>query len=169
MEVLLSIKNGLIRNQLPDDQSLFLNQAVITVEGNQYFYADYVGTKNISSDYDVTKYKSTLLPEKTDISILNVSPVLPDFDDSDKSFTVKEGLDIIATGAVSIPDQNFRVPFKRVDTGRIQLMVANVVNGEFKMTMNFKTGGKWVVNSELVNSELPKEMFSIEDHIFYVV
>ena len=103
------------------------------------------------------------------VILTQVSGTLTGFADRDNQFTVNESTDIIASGTLAIADQKFRVPFKRLDTGRIQLMVAEVVDGQFTLSMNFKTGGIWVVNNELINAELTAPMFSIEEYQFAVI
>lgn len=122
-------------------------------------------TTIIHVDAPATSVEKALIP----VVIEQVTGQLSGFDDAPRHFTVSENTDVIATGTLAIPDQKFRVPFIRQDTGRIQLMVAEVVDGQFTLTMNFKTGGIWVVNSELLNSNLPAETFSIEEHTFAVI
>lgn len=119
-------------------------------------------------------YYSVLDVPLLNIVIDNITNTLSDFDDSDNEFTIKENTDCIATGKLSIPKQNFRVPFVRLspeglpDTKRY--MVASVDElGNFTITLNFKTGGLWIVNTELLNSELPNSTFSIVEHKFRVV
>ena len=85
------------------------------------------------------------------------------------SYTVAENTNCLAKGRLNIPEQKFRVPFQRLDIGRIQIMPADVTNDEFTINLNFKTGGKWVVNSELLNSELPQPLFEIEQQTFFVI
>lgn len=113
------------------------------------------------------KYKPT--NDLIEILVEDVKPTLTGFDDRDNDHTVNVNTNVVVSGKINIPDTTFRVPFKRVDTGRVQLMVAEVINGCFTMTVNFATSGKWVVNSELVNSELHSPTFQLSDHIFYVV
>lgn len=112
-------------------------------------------------------------PEPTapliEITINNVMNTLAGFDDGSNQYTVNEQTDITVNGTLAIPDQNFRVPFKRTDTGRIQLMPANVVSGEFTLTLNFKTGGIWVVDDEQVNSAYDTPVFSIIKQTFMVI
>ncbi|PCH95333.1 MAG: hypothetical protein COB83_08815 [Gammaproteobacteria bacterium] len=110
--------------------------------------------------------ESLLLP----IVIDDITNTLADFDDSDNQYTINEKTDCIASGKLAIPTQNFRVPFVRTDTGRKAYMVASVdTNGNFTITLNFKTGGEWMVNTELLNSELPQPVFRIAEHKFKVV
>lgn len=116
-------------------------------------------------------YWSSPNPDRIEIVVnpANVNPVLPDFDDTDTSFTVYKNTDITVTGDLAIPDQNFRVPFKRCDNGEIYLMQATVKDGKYSMVLNFSVNTKFVVNTELVNSELPEPIFTIDEQTFYVV
>jgi len=68
-----------------------------------------------------------------------------------------------------ISTQTFAVPFVRVDTGRTVFMPASITNGEFAIELTFKTSGKWVVNAEMINAELPELMFYIDDYSFQVI
>lgn len=94
---------------------------------------------------------------------------LTDFDDQDNEHTLQVNTDYQAAGDLDIPDKKFRVPFMRLDTGLIIPMVAEVKEGKFTITMNFDTRGTWVVNTELLNSQLPQQLFSIDEQKFLVV
>jgi len=115
-----------------------------------------------------------------DISINKPSNTLADFDDKDTQYTVTENTDSIATGTglsdlYALGLKRFRVPFVRTDTNRKVYMVADIAaDGTFTITVNFKTGGEWIVNSDLLNSELSQEelalfKFRIAEHKFKVV
>ncbi len=115
-----------------------------------------------------------------EITISAVTNILTDFDDSDNQYTVIENSNSIASGGglISLYDMGltkFRVPFVRTDTGRKSYMVADIAqDGSFSITLNFKTGGEWIVNTELLNSELSEAelslfSFSIAEHKFKVV
>jgi hypothetical protein len=108
-------------------------------------------------------------PDLIPIVISSVGETLPGFTDGPNQYTVAESAEVIATGTLDIPDDKFRVPFMRTDTGRIQMMVAEVINGEFTLTMCFKTGGEWVVNNQLINSSFETPIFSIKPQTFMVI
>jgi len=128
-------------------------------------------TLSIGDTFDEVKAlgdDSPLIP----IIIDAVSNTLPDFDDSDNQYTVVENSESIATGSglLAFAGQKFRVPFVRTDTNRKAFMVAQVAaDGAFSITLNFKTGGEWVVDEALVNSELPTPVFSMPEYRFKVV
>jgi len=125
---------------------------------------------SVGGGWQQQSYTPEVITPLLPVVIDNVTNTLSDFDDSDNEFTVQENTNCIASGKLAIPAQNFRVPFVRADTGRKAYMVASVdAVGDFTITLNFKTGGEWVVNTELLNSELPQPVFSIAEHKFKVV
>jgi len=114
------------------------------------------------------------------IAIDSVSNKLDGFDTKKNNYTVVESSNSVASGAglstlFDMGLKKFRVPFVRTDTQRKAYMIADILaDGTFSITMNFKTGGEWVVNSDLLNSELTTEelslfKFSIDEHKFKVV
>jgi hypothetical protein len=126
----------------------------------------------VGMDYNlITGFTSHVdpLPSLIPIVISSVTGVLAGYDDGANQYTANELTDITVTGTLAIDDQLFRVPFRRVDTGRVQLMPADVINGEFTLTLNFKTGGVWVVDNEQVNSAYSQPVFSIETQTFMVI
>jgi hypothetical protein len=115
-----------------------------------------------------------------EISIDNVTNTLVGFDDKEHQYTLAELTESIATGTgLSILHDmgltRFRVPFVRTDTQRKAYMVSDIsADGSFSMNINFKTGGEWVVNTDLLNSELSEEelavfKFKIDKHKFKVI
>ncbi|MDO6426245.1 hypothetical protein Q4489_04435 [Thalassotalea sp. 1_MG-2023] len=119
-------------------------------------------------------------PDIINIEISGVSPTLTGFDNKPNEYTVNELTEITATGSglnalVAMGLTKFRVPFVRTDTQRKAYMVATIEqDGTFSISITFKTGGKWIVNTELLNSELtPEELaqfsFSIDEHVFKVI
>lgn len=151
------------------DERDIVSSEHFSYEGNSYIVGYYKGTKQPPLAISEQQYLNSVDKKLITVSIETVSNTLPDFDDKDTTYTVVEGTDVTVTGTLQIPDQNFRVPFNRVDTNRIQLMTASVKDGIFTLNLNFKTSGKWVVNSELLNSELDQPVFQIEPQTFYVV
>lgn len=104
-----------------------------------------------------------------EISIDNITNIQPDYDDGDNQYTVFKLSDSAATGLLDIENKNFRVPFVRTDTDRKAFMPASVTDGKFTITLDFESSGDWIVNTELINSELPFPMFSIAEHRFKVI
>lgn len=162
-----------MRAALIDDENKIMN-IITLVQLHDIEGAKFLSDKSLLKKgdfYDIDLAHCGELPPQDLIAVVidNVSNVLSDFDDRDSQYTVNEGENVIATGSLKIPNQKFRVPFKRIDTGRTQLMVAEVDSGQFTLTMNFKTSGIWLVNNELINSELPQPIFSINEYRFAVI
>lgn len=47
--------------------------------------------------------------------------------------------------------------------------MANISTVNSPLTLIFKTNGKWVLNTELLNSELAQPLFEIEQQTFFVI
>lgn len=173
MKLLLKINSGLIEPQLPDSSSLFEQQDVVEINEEMYLFADYVGSKNIVSDYSVDDYLASIAPVETPlipVIIDNVAGQLEGYVNVENEYTVPQSNDaVIATGQLAIPDRKFKVPFKRVDTGRVQLMPAEVVSGVFTLPLKFETNGVWIVNQELINSDYEQDVFALTERRFSVI
>jgi len=171
MEILIPYFNINGTDSYPDDYRLFSSMEKLKFNNQNYWLCNYAGKKELETGVNnCADYRSYLKAPLLPIVIDQVTNILTDFDDSDTQYTVKENTDCIATGKLAIPKQNFRVPFIRTDTGRKAYMIAAVDElGNFTITLNFKTSGEWLVNTELLNSELPKAVFSIAEHKFKVV
>ena len=66
------------------------------------------------------------------------------------------------TMTASIPlgqDAPFLVPVKRIDTGRVVYISAQVVNDVMTATISLPTSGAWVCGEDEVNSNLSDEPF----------
>ncbi len=109
-----------------------------------------------------------------------VSGTLSGFTNKAGEYTVEELTAYTATGnglkdIYGMGLSKFRVPFVRQDTGTKRYMVATINNdGTFELKLNFKTGGEWKVDSELLNSELTDEekskfTFEVNTQTFKVI
>ncbi|NOU49505.1 hypothetical protein HG263_02945 [Pseudoalteromonas sp. JBTF-M23] len=172
MRVLIKVNSGSIEEQLQDDPVQFKQQEIVSIDEQSYLFADYVGNKQLVSDFDVDIF----LTQRNDENALkcvvidNVSGQLDGYVNHDNEFTVpQQSNDVIATGQLAIPDRKFKVPFKRIDTGRIQLMPAQVVNGQLTMPLKFETNGIWIVNQELFNTDFPDMPFEMGEYRFSVI
>lgn len=134
-----------------------------------HIVAQFAGTLEQAESLGMTAYQAPPVSPLLDIVIHHVDGALSGFDDNPGEYTVPEGVNITATGTLNVPDQKFRVPFYRQDTGRVQPMIAEVVNGEFTLVMRFRTGGEWRVNADMVNSKFDTPMFHIDEYVFHVV
>lgn len=112
-------------------------------------------------------------PERPTLIPVNIDAVagqLQGYNNADREYTVpQQSADVIATGTLAIEDRKFKVPFLRVDTGRIQLMPAQVVDGVFTVPLKFETNGVWVVNQELINTDFAQPLFELVEHKFSVI
>ncbi|CAH9055005.1 hypothetical protein PSECIP111951_01153 [Pseudoalteromonas holothuriae] len=105
-----------------------------------------------------------------DVTIDKIEGTISGYENTDNEFTVpQQSNDVVATGQLAIPDRKFKVPFKRIDTGRIQLMPAQVVDGQFSMPLKFETNGIWVVNQELFNTDFSEAAFTLNEYRFSVL
>ncbi|MEZ7277217.1 hypothetical protein [Pseudoalteromonas sp. 68 DY56-GL68] len=173
MQVLLLIQSGAIAPQLPDSITLFKQQSIVDIGGKAYFFADYIGSKALVSDHNVDDYLASLNPVETQlipVIIDNVAGQLEGYVNNENEYTVPQSSDaVIATGKLAIPDRKFKVPFKRVDTGRVQLMPAEVVDGVFTLPLKFETNGVWIVNQALINTDYEQDIFELKERKFSVI
>lgn len=143
-------------------------------------YRKKIAVNNEKYGYEYSTYSIPVTAPVININIASVAPQLTGFDNKPNEYTVSEFTDITATGSglaalVAMGLTKFRVPFVRTDTMRNAYMVSTIApDGTFTMNINFKTGGKWVVNTELLNSELTAQeleqfSFSIDEHVFKVI
>ncbi|WDE04678.1 hypothetical protein SG34_025665 [Thalassomonas viridans] len=149
-------------NAVDADDLILLNGDIQVAIGDSYFEGVFSSHSQVKAVENITK---PLIPAV----IEDVTGTVAGFSDVKNQYTVFEGEQFIASGTLAIIDQKFLVPFKRIDTGRTQLMLAEVKDGKLTLTMNFKTGGMWVVNNELINAELDEPKFSIEEYRFAVI
>lgn len=160
---------------------IVVSNDLIEIQG---YNSELLGQTYNSENNTFTLVEETQPEEPTgnviNIAITSVAPQLTGFDNKPNEYTVSEFTDITATGSglnalVAMGLTKFRVPFVRTDTMRKAYMVATIApDGTFNLNINFKSGGKWVVNTELLNSELtPEELalfsFSIDEHVFKVI
>lgn len=170
MKILLPFFEVKGTSSYPDDVTNFDGMEEVELDGEKYYVTDYSGELNLETGtHNYSDYEGSLSPNLIPVIIGDVTNQLAGFENAERQYTVAELSESLATGQLAIPDQKFRVPFLRVDTGRVQIMPAEVKAGQFSITLNFKTSGKWVVNQELLNSELPTPVFSIEEHTFWVI
>lgn len=173
MQILLKINSGLVAPQLPDDISKFRTQSIAVIEGQLYFFAEYVGLKQLVSDYSVDDYLASITPVETPlipVIIDDVAGQLDGYVNNENEYTVPQSSDaVIATGQLAISDRKFKVPFLRVDTGREQLMPAAVKDGVFTLPLKFETNGTWIVNQKLINKEYEQDLFALDECRFSVI
>jgi hypothetical protein len=172
MKVLINYFNVAGTSSYPDDFTLFSNMEKVVFNGKEFWLCDYKSSKPIVSaetgDYlaSIDPANKQLIP----VIIDNVAGQLNGYINIENEYTVPQSSDaVIATGQLAIPDRKFKVPFKRIDTGRVQLMPAEVVSGVFTLPLKFETNGVWIVNQELINSDYEQDVFSLSEHRFSVM
>lgn len=99
-----------------------------------------------------------------------VSGQLDGYISNDNEYTVpQQSAGVVATGKLAVSNRKFKVPFKRIDTGRVQLMPAEVVDRKFTIPLKFETNGIWVINQTLINSDYLEPLFSMAEYRFSVI
>lgn len=171
MNVLIKVEDGDLSIQLPDDIELFKNQQIVVINDISYLFAYYEGSNLIQSDYNVDDYITSKQPDEViTVTIENVTGKIEGYFNKYNEFTVPQRSELVsANGKINFSDRLFKVPFKRVDTGRIQLMPAEIKSGEFKITLNFETNGVWIINQQLINSDFDNQLFEISEYTFSVL
>jgi hypothetical protein len=172
MKVLIDYFNVEGTLSYPDDFTLFSNMEKVLLNNKQYWLCNYIGSKPIASEY-TSNYLASIIPENKaliPVTIDNVAGQLDGYVNVENEYTVPQASDaVIATGKLAIIDRKFKVPFKRVDTGRVQLMPAEVVSGVFILPLKFETNGVWIVNQDLINSDYDKPIFKLAERRFSVI
>ena len=173
MKLLIKINAGLVGPQLPDNPDYFKSKQSVVIDDALYLFTDYIGSKSLVSDYNVDEYLASIASKETQlipVIIDSVAGQLEGYVNNENEYTVPQSSDaVIATGKLAIPDRKFKVPFKRVDTGRVQLMPAEVVNGVFTLPLKFETNGVWIVNQALINTDYEQDIFELTERKFSVI
>lgn len=129
---------------------------------------------SIGDEYDdslanIEQQKSEPKQSLIDIIIESVSGNLPDFDDKDNEYKCNHNELIVLTSTVVLPDQQFVVPFKRLDTGREIPVVAKINSNTLIISVTFPEQGYWVCNNDLINKNLQNPLFNMNQILFMVV
>ncbi|CAM3692009.1 hypothetical protein VA7868_03744 [Vibrio aerogenes CECT 7868] len=82
--------------------------------------------------------------------------------------TAVEDTDITLKGTLDIDDEAFIVPFRQ-DGGPLVYFNAQVKDGEFSATLNFRDSGRYEVNTDLLNAELATPRFTSKPLVVYVM
>ncbi len=154
-------------------------KAALSMQGFDEDYHQWIDEDNEALGYFAKPITPEAIPV-INIVVNEVSGTLSGFADKAGEYTVEELTDYTATGS-GLKDvydmglSKFRVPFVRQDTGTKRYMVATISNdGTFELKLNFKTGGEWKVDSQLLNSELTDEekskfTFEVNTQVFKVI
>jgi hypothetical protein len=103
------------------------------------------------------------------IVIESVTGDLDGFDDGHNEYTCRQNEQLILVGPLAVPDQFFRIPLVRTDTGREVPVVAEVKSQVMTITAVFPTAGYWECNSELINRAFEHPLFSMDTLKFTVI
>ena len=109
----------------------------------------------------------TPLPDPIQIVITGMTGDVMHSSDFSKA-TMYEETNVIITGTLAIPDQNFAVPIRRND-GRLFIFLAEVVSGAFSFTLNFPSCGAFIYSDGECNKDLPYAMFTVNTMKFDVL
>ena len=163
MQVLLKINAGLVAPQLPDDISLFRTQSTAVIDEQLYFFAEYVGSKKLTSDYSVDDYLAAIEAAKPQapqvIELTNVSVTgehvtlgaggiwwLP----------INEGFTLTANA--QLENMEMMIIIERVVNGSDVIddlrAKASIVGGLITITSKFVQSGNYQITSERLNSGL---------------
>jgi hypothetical protein len=82
--------------------------------------------------------------------------------------TAMEDTVLTLKGTLDIDDESFVVPFRQ-DGGPLVYFNAQVSEGEFTATLNFRDSGRYEVNTELLNAELATPRFTSKPLVVYVM
>lgn len=101
------------------------------------------------------------VPSGTPIHLTQIDGALLHSSDYTK-ITCYELESLTVNGSVDIPDQTFSMPLMRDDgTKRLVLFPVKVVNGQFKVVLNFPTSGQYIYTNEQANHDLPEDTFTV--------
>ena len=167
------VENGLVVNpnvvaEAPLDETWYLIPEGVPVKrGDSYKEGVFCSPSPEKAPIEqISEPKKPLVP----VSLDTVSGQLTGYDNLENEYTVAQQSNaVIATGKVAVSDRKVKVPFKRIDTGRIQLMPGEIKNGTFSISLTFETNGIWIINQELINDELPEPSLSCNEYRFSVI
>lgn len=163
MKVLISINAGLVAPQLPDDISNFRTQSTAVIEGKLYFFAEYVGSKELVSDYSVDDYLAAVeaakpqapqITELTNVSVTGENVTLGTggiwWLPINKQFTLNAN--------AQLEDMEMMVIIERVVNGSDVIddlrAKASIVDGLITITSKFVQSGNYQITSERLNAGL---------------
>lgn len=166
MKILLKINSGFIAPQLPDTQELFENQETVVINDDLFFFADYVGSKQLVSDYDVDSYLA-------DIEAAKPAPILPpqvveltNVNVTGEHVTLGNGgiwwlpknSEFTLTANAELPDAEMMIIVERVINGSTVVddlrIKAAITGGVITVNGLFAMSGNYIVTAERLNQGL---------------
>lgn len=109
------------------------------------------------------RVKNTPIP----ITINSVEGALA-VNETNTKATAYELTNLIIKGSAPVPDRYFNLPIRR-DDGRLFLFLAEVIDGEFTVPINFPTVGQFTYSNEECNIDLPTNVFRVRTMKFDIV
>lgn len=163
MKVLLKVITGLVAEQLPDDSSLFKNQDIVAIDGEQYLYADYIGSKQLVSDYNVEDYLTSVEEAKpkapavvtlTNVNVTGEHVVLGSGD----IWWLPKNSPFTLTANAQLPNAQMMIIVERVINGGVVVddlrIKASIENGIITVNGLFAMSGNYQITSDRLNKGL---------------
>lgn len=107
------------------------------------------------------------LPTPIEIYIDSIENTILINEDNTKAAAFEQ-TDLLVKGSVAIEDRYFNLPVRR-DDGRLFLFLAQVVNGEFSVIVNFPTVGQFTYSNDECNIDLPYPVFTVKTMKFDIL
>lgn len=163
MKVLILIKSGLINPQLPDSISNFKNQEVAEIDEQLYLFADYVGSKQLVSDYSVEDYLASVEEAKpqapavvtlTNVNVTGEHVVLGSGD----IWWLPKNSPFTLTANAQLPNAQMMIIAERVINGGVVVddlrIKASIENGIITVNGLFAMSGNYQITSDRLNKGL---------------
>ena len=163
MQILLKVETGLLAAQLPDESALFKNQDVVTIDGEQYLFADYIGSKQLVSDYNVDDYLTSVEEAKpqapvvvslTNVNVTGEHVVLG----AGNIWWLPKNSAFTLTANAQLPNAQMMIIVERVINGGVVVddlrIKASIENGIITVNGLFAMSGNYQITSERLNKGL---------------
>ncbi len=163
MKCLFKIKSGYIAPQLKDDVSLFKNQSVVIINEELYLFADYVGSKQLVSDYSVEDYLTSVEEAKpqapvvvslTNVNVTGEHVVLGSGD----IWWLPKNSPFTLTANAQLPNAQMMIIVERVINGGVVVddlrIKASIENGIITVNGLFAMSGNYQITSDRLNKGL---------------
>ena len=163
MKILLKISTGDVATQLPDLISNFKNQSTAIIDNEQYFFADYHGSKQLVSDYNVEDYLTSVEEAKpqapADVRLTNVNVtgehvVLGSGD----IWWLPKNSPFTLTANAQLPNAQMMIIVERVINGGVVVddlrIKASIENGIITVNGLFAMSGNYQITSDRLNKGL---------------
>ncbi|MCG7567064.1 hypothetical protein MHM95_12315 [Pseudoalteromonas sp. CnMc7-15] len=160
MKVLIRVEPKFVANDLPDDTRFFVNQKMVFIDGNSYLYADYLGTKVILSDYNVTSYEQAInvAPATIALSDIDVSGEAVTFGNGGIWWVAQNTAYTITAKAEGMPDGEMMIIIERIIQGGTVVQdiraKASIVNEHITINSQFEASGNYQITAERLNQGL---------------